>query len=319
MRAVFLDIDTVDNGDLDRSSLLEVVDDWTFHAQTDPDKLLDHIGDADILVTNKVSLKDEQVLSNTPRLKLICVAATGTDNVNLEAARRLGLNVSNVRDYCTTSVAEHTLALMLSSIRHMPQYGNAVNQGQWAIANSFSLKNFYSINELNGLTLGIVGYGVLGSAVSRIATNLGMNVLIAEQRGLKPRPHRLPFESVLEQADILTLHCPLTPETRGMIDSPEIDLLGPQAILINTARGELINSQSLANALREKRLGGAGIDVLEVEPPPANHPLLSGDIPNLIITPHIAWASHAARQRLLDELALNIQAFQRGVLRNQVA
>lgn len=319
MRAVFLDMDTVDNGDLDRSALFEVLEDWTFYAQTDADKLLEHIGNADILITNKVSLKDEWILSNAPCLKLICVAATGTDNVNLEGAHRLGIRVCNVRNYCTTSVAEHTIALMLSLIRHIPQYGNAVKQGQWAEADSFSLKNFFSINELNGLILGIIGYGVLGSAVSRMAKNLGMHIVIAEQRGRKPRANRETFESVLEQADILSLHCPLTPETAGMIDSPEINLLGPRAILINTARGELINSQSLAIALRERRLGGAGIDVLETEPPPANHPLLSDNIPNLIVTPHIAWASHAARQRLIDEIALNIHAFQKGNPRNQVA
>ncbi|AOU98111.1 glycerate dehydrogenase [Acidihalobacter yilgarnensis] len=318
MRGAFLDLDTLDNGDLDRTPLHEAVEDWTFHAQTAGNEVAAHIGDAEVLITNKVMV-DSEALQTAPRLKLICVAATGTNNVDLEAAARRGIVVCNVRDYGTASVAEHTIALMLALIRHLPEYARAVEQGQWTQARSFSLYDFFPVGELNGRTLGIVGHGVLGGAVARIAECMGMRVLISERRGAEPRPGRTAFDSVLNQADILSLHCPLTPETAHLIGAGELDRLGPEAILINTARGGLVDSHALATALREGRLGGAGLDVLDQEPPPSDHPLLATDISNLIVTPHVAWASRNARQRLVDEMAQNIRAFQAGKPRNRVA
>lgn len=318
MRGVFLDMDTLDNGDLDRTPLNETVTDWIFHAQTAADEVTAHIGDAEVLITNKVMV-DGAALRQAAHLKLICVAATGTNNVDLDAASSQGIVVCNVRDYGTASVAEHTIALMLALIRHLPEYARAVERGAWTSARSFSLYDYFPVGELNGRTLGIVGHGVLGGAVARIADCMGMRVLLSERSGATPRPGRVAFETVLDEADVLSLHCPLTPETAGLIGAAELDRLGPTAMLINTARGGLIDSQALAAALREGRLGAAGLDVLDREPPPADHPLLADDIPNLIITPHVAWASRTARQRLVDEMALNIRAFLAGTPRNRVA
>lgn len=318
MRGVCLDIDTLDNGDLDRNPLHEAVSHWTYHAQTSADQLSEHIGSAEVLVTNKV-LVDAPALAAASSLKLICVAATGTNNVDLEAARKRGIVVCNVRDYGTASVAEHTIGLMLALVRHLPDYARAVAEGAWTRAHGFSLYDFFPIGELNGRTLGIVGHGVLGAAVGRIAEGFGMRVLIAERRGQAPRHGRTEFTEVLDQADVLSLHCPLTPETRHLIGAEEIERLGPTGILINTARGGLVDSQALADALRADRLAAAGLDVLDEEPPPADHPLLSPDVPNLIVTPHVAWASGTARQRLIDEMALNMRAYLAGTPRNRVA
>lgn len=307
MQGVFLDLDTLDCGDLDLTPLHEHLPGAIFHPYTDDSQALERIGDAEIVLLNKVRL-DADTLARAPRLHCICLAATGTDNVDLDAARQQGIAVYNVRDYGTQSVGEHALTLMLALVRQLPEYRDAVRAGGWSQSRMPFLLDF-PIGELYGKRLAILGHGVLGHAVARMAECFGMEVIVAERRGAAPREGRIAFEEALKAADILSLHCPLTPETRNLIGTDEIDLLGPDAMLINTARGGLVDSQALAQALRAGRLGGAGLDVLDAEPPPADHPLLAGDIPNLIVTPHVAWASLRARQNVVRQLSDNLRAF----------
>jgi glycerate dehydrogenase len=310
MQGVFLDLDTLDCGDLDLSSLRELLPGATFHPYTDDEQALERIGEAEIVLLNKVQLTAE-VIRRAPKLRCICLAATGTDNVDLEAAKNRGVPVYNVRDYGSQSVGEHVIALMLALVRGLTDYHSAVRAGQWSQSRMPFLLDF-PIGELYGKRLAIVGHGVLGSTVARMAECFGMEVIVAERRGTSPREGRVAFEEALATADVLSLHCPLTPDTRELIGAAEIDLLGPEALLINTARGGLVDSQALADALRDGRLGGAGLDVLDAEPPPADHPLLDAGIPNLIVTPHVAWASLRARQTVVQQMADALGTFLRG-------
>lgn len=316
MLGVFLDRDSVDRGDLDFSSLDNVIDDWQLYGLTRPDDLTSRIEDAEIIISNKVML-DETAFKAAPQLKLVCVAATGTNNVDLAAAHKHGITVSNVRGYATPSVSQHVFALILSLSIHLGKYRRAVKKGEWQQSPHFCLLD-YPIEELAGKTLGIIGYGELGHAVARIAEAFDMQVLISDHRGVVPRAGRVAFEQVLAEADVISLHCPLTSETANLIGAAEIEHMKPGAFLINTARGGIVNEQALADALRDGHLGGAGVDVLTKEPPTDDNPLLADDIPNLVVTPHIAWASRASRQRLLDEIGKNISAFLAGTPRNVV-
>ncbi|MBI3772623.1 MAG: 2-hydroxyacid dehydrogenase [Gammaproteobacteria bacterium] len=315
MLGVFLDRDTVDRGDLDFNSLENVVSDWQFYGFSRPADLSTRLADAELVITNKVKL-DADAFTLAPKLRLICVAATGTNNVDLDAARRHGVVVSNVRGYATPSVAQHVFALMLSLSIHLGTYRRAVMKGEWQRSPYFCLLD-YPIREIAGRTIGIVGYGELGREVARLAEAFGMKVLITQRAGVS-QPGRLPLHELLPQVDVLSLHCPLTPETRNLIGAKELALMKHDALLINTARGGIVDEKALAEALREGRLGGAGIDVLSEEPPMRGNLLLENDIPNLIVTPHIAWASHESRQRLVNEMALNIAAFLAGTPRNSV-
>ena len=317
MLGVFLDRDSLDRGDLDFGSLDNVIDDWQFYAQTRPNDLDSRIASSEILISNKVII-DQHAMQSAPQLKLICVAATGTNNVDIGAAQRHNIRVCNVRGYATPSVSQHVFAMLLSLSIHLGKYRRAVMQGAWQQSQHFCLLD-YPIEELSGKTLGIIGYGELGQAVANIATAFDMQVLISEHRDKEPRPGRVSFEQVLAEADAISLHCPLTTATQGLIGAAEIAQMKPGAILINTARGGIVNEQALADALRDGYLGGAGVDVLSQEPPLTSNPLLAGDIPNLIITPHIAWASRASRQRLLDQISANISAFLAGTPRNIVS
>jgi glycerate dehydrogenase len=239
--------------------------------------------------------------------------------VDLDAAARRGIAVCNIRRYATPSVVQHVFALLLSLTRHLSDYQRAVQSGAWQRSGQFCLLD-YPIRELGGLTLGIVGYGELGQAVAATAEQaFGMRVLIAQRPGGSAEPGRLPLQQLLPQVDVLSLHCPLTPETRGLIGAEELALMKPDALLINTARGGIVDEVALATALLAGRLGGAGIDVLASEPPGSDSPLLQQPIPNLIVTPHIAWASRQSRQRLLDQLAQNIAAFMAGRPQNLVS
>jgi glycerate dehydrogenase len=316
MLSVFLDRDTVDTGDLDFSGLETSSPEWRFYHVTAPEETAERIRDASVVITNKAVL-DARLLDDAGRLKLVCVAATGTNNIDLDAARRLGIGVCNVRAYATPSVAQHVFALILALTRKLNEYGRAVREGRWQNAPHFCLLD-YPMRELEGLTLGIVGYGELGHAVARIAEAFGMNVLLAQRPGGPSQAGRTPLPDLLRQVDVLSLHCPLTPQTRGLIGADQLALMKPDALLINTARGGIVDEQSLADALRAGNLGGAGVDVLTVEPPSGGNPLLAGDIPNLIVTPHVAWASRESRQRLIDEVAANIQTFLTGEPRNRV-
>jgi glycerate dehydrogenase len=269
-----------------------------------------------VVVTNKVVL-DRDHLRSTPSLKLVCVAATGTNNVDLEAARELGIAVANVSAYATPAVVQHVFALMLAHATRLAEYRKAVRDGAWARSDQFCLLD-YPIRELASLTLGIVGYGELGRGVAKVAEAFGMRVLVAQRPGGPAEAGRLPLADLLPRVDVLSLHCPLTETTRNLIGGAELALMRRDALLINTARGGIVDEWALADALRRGVIGGAAVDVLTVEPPRDGNPLLDPALPNLIVTPHTAWASRESRQRLIDEVAANIHAFAGGTARNRV-
>ncbi|HRY15977.1 MAG: 2-hydroxyacid dehydrogenase [Candidatus Competibacteraceae bacterium] len=308
MRGVFLDRDSLDSGDLDFGNLNRVLPELHCYSATAADEVAERIADAEVVISNKVQL-DAATLEQARRLKLICVAATGVNNIDLEAAARRGLTVCNCRGYGTASVVQHVFALLLSLMTRLPEYRQAVREGRWQQARQFCLLD-YPIRELAGKTLGIVGYGELGQGVARVAEVFGMKVLVAQRPGaVEEQEGRIPLPILLPQVDVLSLHCPLTSETRGLIGAWELALMKRDAILINTARGGLVDETLLANALRQGALGGAGVDVLSLEPPVNGNPLLALDIPNLIVTPHSAWGSRESRQRMVEQLAENIQGW----------
>lgn len=304
---VFLDLGSIDRGDLDLSRLCRACRSWDLHPATVPREVRRRIESARVLVTNKVVL-DATLLGGAPGLRLVCVAATGTNNVDLDAAAALGIRVRNVRGYATASVVQHVLALILNHFTRLRDQCDSVRRGDWSRSRHFCLLD-HPVEEIAGRTLGILGYGELGQAVARAARCLGMEVLVAQRPGGDTRPGRLPLAELLPRSDVLSLHCPLTPETRGLIGPVELALMSSGALLVNTARGGIVDEEALAAALRAGRIGGAALDVLSQEPPPSDHPLLASDIPNLTLTPHVAWASRTARQRLLDAVAANIEDF----------
>jgi len=313
---VVLDLGSIDRGDLDLSRLRAAASGWTMHQETDGDSVAERVREADVAVSNKVVL-DRNALEAAKSLRLVCIAATGTNNVDLEAARDLGIAVANVTGYATPSVVQHVFTLILALTTRLPDYTAAVAAGAWGRSAQFCLLD-YPIRELSGLTLGIVGYGELGRGVAAIADAFGMRVLLAQRPGGPEQRGRMALSELLPQVDVLTLHCPLTPYTRNLIGAEELRLMKPDAVLINTARGGIVDEPALVEALRLGQIGGAGVDVLSVEPPREGNPLLAADIPNLIVTPHVAWASCQSRQRLIDEVAENILAFGRGEERNRV-
>lgn len=314
--AVFLDLATVAREDLNLTRLQSACARWSFHDYTRPAETIARLEGAQIAVTNKVLL-DRAALAAAPDLRLVCLTATGTNNVDLDAARDLGIAVANVTGYATAAVVQHVFALILAHATRLLDYRAAVAAGAWSSSPQFCLLDF-PIFELDGKTLGIVGYGELGRAVARVAQAFGMEVLIAQRPGGPPQEGRLPLAELLPLVDILSLNCLLADNTRNLIGAPELARMRPTALLINTARGGLVDGAALAAALRARTIGGAALDVLSVEPPPPGHPLLAPDIPNLILTPHTAWASREARQRVLDEVAENIHAFAAGKSRNRV-
>ena len=316
MRGVFLDLRTVDRDDLDLTSLRSVVTQWTCHDWTAPSRVVDRIRDADILVTNKIML-DRTALESAHTLKLVCIAATGTNNIDLAACRDRNITVSNVTGYATASVVEHVYAQGLNLMRRLPEYRTAIEEGRWQNADDFCLLDF-PIRELNGLTLGIVGYGELGRAVATVGKAFGMNILIAERAGAPLRAGRVPLDDLLTACHVVSLHCPLTEKTRNLIGERELGLMRRDAILVNTARGGIVDETALLEALRSGRIAGAAVDVLSEEPPHRGNPLLQQSLPNLLVTPHIAWASINARQRLIDGIAANIRAWLDGTPRNLV-
>jgi len=315
-KGVFLDLETVDNGDLDRSRLSSDLRSWDWHDFSEPSQIPERIRLAEVVISNKCFL-GRAAMQSAPRLKLVALAATGTNNVDLQAATDLGITVCNIRDYATHAVAQHAITLMLNLLTAQAWYSQSVCRGGWNNFRQFCLGD-RPIREARGLNFGVIGYGVLGQATAALATGLGMNVLIAERRGRSPRAGRLSFADVLRQADVLSIHSPLTDETLGLIDRDSMQAMKPGALLINTARGGIINEQDLADCLRDGVIAGAGVDVLSQEPPPPDHPLLSPDIPNLLLTPHNAWASFTARQAALDQLSDVIKAFDTGQPINRV-
>jgi glycerate dehydrogenase len=318
MKGVFLDLDTVSyQGDVKLRPLEKVLSVLRAFGTTANDKLVENVADAEVVIVNKVKLSAD-VVKRLEAVKLICVAATGVNNVDLAAAWDRKIGVCNVPAYSTMSVAQHAFALLLALNQHLKGYEQLMQQGAWKRAPQFTLLD-YPIRELAGKTLGLVGFGDTGRAMARMAEGFGMQVLVAARNRDDNRPGRVQLEEMLPQVDALSIHAPLTPETRGMIGPKELILLKPDAILINCSRGGIVDEAALAAMLRAGRLGGAGVDVLTEEPPVHGNPLLDPSIPNLIVTPHVAWASREARQRVVDEMAKNIAAFQKQELRNRVA
>jgi glycerate dehydrogenase len=287
------------------------------YPMTSPQQVLVHARDAEVLVTNKVKLP-AAILQALPRLRLVAVAATGVDHVDLDAARAANIAVTHVRDYASHSVAEHVFGMLLALQRNLLRYAHATRSGAWSRADTFCLQT-YPINDLAGGTLGVIGGGTLGQAVLRLGEAFGMRGLLAERRAATSvRPGRVAWHAVLEQSDVISLHVPLTEGTRGLIGADEIARMPSHAVLVNTSRGEVVDEAALLAALYCGGLGGACLDVLAQEPPTLDHPLLCAGLPNLIITPHVAWASRQAQQTLADEVARNIAAFLRGESRNRV-
>ncbi|MGB5259612.1 MAG: D-2-hydroxyacid dehydrogenase [Gammaproteobacteria bacterium] len=317
MHGVFLDVSTVTDGDLDLSPLRATLASWAFNELTAPGDIAHAIRDATIVVSNKAML-DRAALEGATRLRLICIAATGTNNIDLDAAYAADIAVCNVSGYATTSVVEHVFMVMLALRHRLAEHTAAVHQGLWQQASRFSMLDF-PFRELSGQTLGIIGYGELGKAVADIGRAFGMQVLVAERAGATVRPGRVAFDHLLDQADVISLHCPLTPATKNLLTMEAFRKMRNDAILINTARGGIANEMDLLKAVQSGEIAGAAVDVLTTEPPVSGNPLLDVQLPNLIVTPHIAWAGRHARQRLIVELAGNIRAFLDNKPRNLVA
>ncbi|MDX2507347.1 MAG: D-2-hydroxyacid dehydrogenase [Gammaproteobacteria bacterium] len=315
-KGVFLDLDSVNTGDLDLSCLKNSLADWQFNPTTNPDDVIKSIRGASVVVSNKVLL-DSHILDNASDLKLICIAATGINNVHIQAAQKHHIAVCNVTAYATSSVVQHVFRLILALTGQLWDNARAVTEGQWSKSPFFCLLDYPPL-ELTGKTIGIVGYGELGHAVARLAQQFGMKVLIAKRDRQDKRPGRLSLAELLPQVDVLSLHCPLTGDNNNLIDRQELSLLPAHAVLINTARGGLVNETALLDALQNRQIAGAGLDVLAQEPPSPDYPLLNTGLSNLIITPHIAWASQQSRQRLLNEVAANITAFKNGEQKNRI-
>lgn len=321
MKAVFLDDATL--GD-DVSLMLEEsfhlqaeILQWTFYKETKASETLGRLKDADIVVTNKVVLTEE-ILKQCSQLKLICVAATGYNNIDISAAVALHMTVCNVPGYSTDSVAQLVMTFILSFSFNLVAYSNDVKEGKWQKQAQFCLLS-HSIHELKGKKLGIIGYGNLGKQVAVLAENFGMKILIASHSDpRKKQSWTLPLEQVIEESDFITLHVPLNAQTENLITRTRIERMKPTSFLINTARGGIVNEKDLAECLKEKRIAGAAVDVLTKEPPTSDNPLLDLSIPNLLLTPHIGWASYESRMRLVEALKENIQAFLQGYPKNVV-
>jgi glycerate dehydrogenase len=315
-RIVFLDRATLSPETVLRSP--DFPHDWVSHERTRPDEVAGRIADADIVITNKAPVR-EAAMAGAPRLRLVAVAATGTDCVDVAAAKARGITVSNIRNYAVATVPEHTFALMLAVRRSILAYHASLAAGRWQEAAQFCYFD-YPIRDLAGSTLGIVGGGTLGRSVARIAEAFGMTVLFAGHKGREGMGSLYtPFDEVLARSDVITLHAPLNAATRGMIGEAEFRRMARRPILVNTARGGLVDEAALVEALDRGDIAGAGFDVASTEPPPADHPLMRlAGRPNVVLTPHVAWASREAIQSLADQLVAVIEAFWTGNPRNVV-
>ncbi len=309
MNAVFLDYESLDKNDLDFSALHAVFSQLELYPSTLATQVLARVQHADVIISNKVVL-DAETLKQCSSLKLILISATGTNNIDLAQAKAQGITVCNCQGYGTSAVAQHTLMLMLALATSVIQYDRAVKQGEWNKSPIFCLLDF-PIVELVGKTLGILGYGELGQAVAKLAEAFGMKIIVGALPN-RSTENRVALSELLPQVDFLSLHCPLTEETRDLIDSQAFERMKSSAFLINCARGGIVNEQALATALRTGQIAGAATDVLSIEPPKEGNVLLADDIPNLIITPHSAWGSVDARQRIVQQLTENALAFKQG-------
>jgi glycerate dehydrogenase len=312
---VVLDGHTTNPGDLSWEPL-QRLGTLTVHPRTPPERVAERIAAADLVITNKTRLGAAE-LAAAPALRGICMLSTGTDAVDGAAAAARAIPLCNVPDYGTASVAQAVFALLLELTNRTGHHSDLVRRGVWSAGPDFCFWEGGPLTELSGLTLGVVGLGRIGLAVAAIARSFGMEVL-AHRRGSAgdDAVPVVPLAELLERSDVVSLHCPLTPETRDLIDAERIAGMKPGALLINTGRGPLVVEAALAAALHSGRLGGAGLDVLSLEPPDPANPLLSA--PNCVITPHIAWATRAARQRLLAAVAANAAAILAGSPRHVV-
>lgn len=310
-KATFLDYATI-GPNVDTAKLEGLVD-ATYHECSAVEEVAERVRHCDIAILNKAKL-GRAAIEGAQSLKLIALVATGSDNVDLVAAKERGVAVVNIRDYCSIALSQHVFALVLGFTQQIGGYAKLVREGKWQKSQTFAMFD-YPIRELAGRTLGLIGYGSLGQAVARLGGCLGMEVIVAARLGTaradvpKDRVH---FDDVIARSDVLSLHCPLTPQTRHMIGAAQFKQMKNDSILINTARGGLIDSDALVAALRAGEIAGAGIDVLASEPPDASDPLLAHGIPNLVVTPHIAWAAQESRQRALDQVTENIVDFLAG-------
>ncbi|RDK11389.1 D-2-hydroxyacid dehydrogenase [Cupriavidus lacunae] len=316
MKIVFLDRSTISPQTTLRA--LPFPHELVLHAETADEDVAARIADADVVITNKVKLGARQI-AGAPNLRLVAVAATGTDVVDLKACAERGIVVSNVRNYAVHTVPEHTFALIFALRRSLAAYHDAVRRGRWQESGAFCFFD-YPIRDLHGSVLGIIGDGVLGQSVARMASALGMTPLFAAHKGRENMGSLYtPFDEVLRRSDIITLHCPLVAQTRNLIDMTEFAKMERRPLLINTARGGLVNEAALVQALQSGQVAGAGFDVATQEPPGADHPFHQlKDAPNFILTPHVAWASDEAVQGLADQLIDNICAFAQGTPTNVV-
>lgn len=316
LRVVFLDRETI--------SPKTIIPEFNFKhtlelfGKTNPDEVQERIANADIVITNKVAIHADQIRP-AKNLKLIALAATGYDNVDTNICSELGISVCNIRDYANTTVPEHVFALIFALRRSLVPYANSVAKGRWQESNQFCYFD-YPVKDLKGSTLGIIGKGTLGQATAEIGKSLGLNVLFAGRKNQKtPKEGYSTFTEVLQRSDIISLHCPLVEETNNLLSFEEFSLMKNQPLIINTARGGLIDNNALAKALEIKQISGAGIDVTVPEPPAADSILMQLlKYPNYILTPHIGWASQEAIQILTNQLVANINAFVSGKPKNLV-
>jgi glycerate dehydrogenase len=288
---------------------------WIEYAESAADQVVERVRDATIIISNKLSLGEPQ-LAAAPNVKLIAIAATGSDCVDLNYCRARGIGVCNVRGYAGNAVPEHVLMMMLALRRNLLAYRQDVRRGLWNESKQFCLLT-HELHDIRNTTLGVIGYGAIGRSVARLGEAAGMRVLISERKQAPDiRAGRTAFAETLRQSDVLTLHCPLTDKTRDLIGNREFRMMKRSALLINTARGALIDDGALIEALKSGLIAGAGLDVLRDEPPTKGNPLLDLHLPNLIITPHVAWASNEAVQTLADQVMDNIEGFVAGKPRN---
>lgn len=318
MNAVFLDFATLGKDQLDPAPLLAAVPGLRIYDGTPDELRAERTRDAEFVFANKVRL-DREILEQAHALRFIGLTATGIDNVDLEVAAERSVAVCNIRNYCTQSVVEHVFAVLLGLTHSIVPYRDSVRQGDWQRAPDFCMLN-HPIRELSAMTRGIVGYGNLGQAVAATGRQFGMSVLVARRQGTAALPddERTGFDDLLARSDVISLHCPLNDETRGLFGAEEFRKMKSDAVLINTARGALVDSAALAEALATNEIGAAAIDVLPEEPPLDGNRLLDYRGDNLIVTPHIAWGTREARQNAVNELAANVVAFQNGEKRNRV-
>ncbi len=307
MQIVLLDTATI--GTDINLSLIKKEGKLTTYQTTKTDETAERIKDADIIITNKVII-GKQEMNEAKNLKLICVAATGTNNIDIDEAKKRNIVVANVQGYSTEAVAQHTISMILALQNSLLEFANEAKSGNWSKSPIFTMLN-HPFYELKGKKLGIIGYGTIGKRVAEMAKVFGMEILIGKRKGVSyNNEERVDFDSLLKNSDIISIHTPLSENTRDLFTKKEFNQMKKNAVIINTARGGIINEIDLYNTLKNKEIRAAAIDVTEKEPIPADHPLLQLD--NIIITPHMAWTSVESRKKLLEGVVQNIKLFKEG-------